>query len=151
MKKPLQILLIGVLFLMLVAVRAFVQPYFYDPLIEYFKSDYLHSAFPQLNLPLFFLNIFYRYALNAMISLAIIYLYFKNLNILKFSLQFYVIAFVLLSILLFILLKFNLGQGYMLIFYVRRFLIQPLFLLLLLPAFYYQRLIKKRNFKKRKL
>jgi len=145
MKKPLQIVLIGVLFLMLVAVRAFVQPYFYDPLIEYFKSDYLHSVLPQLNLTLFFLNIFFRYALNTIISLAIIYLFFKNISVLKFSLKFYILAFVLLSLLFFIVLKFNLNKGYMLIFYVRRFLIHPLFLLLLLPAFYYQKLILKKG------
>ncbi len=144
MKKPLKIVLLGVLFLMLVAVRAFVQPYFYDPLIEYFKSDYLHSALPQLNLTLFFLNIFFRYALNTIISLAIIYLFFNNLKVLKFSLQFYIIAFIILSLLFFVLLKFNLNKGYMLIFYVRRFLIHPIFVLLLVPAFYYQKLILKK-------
>jgi len=144
MTKTLQILLIVVLFLMLITVRAFVQPYFYDPLIEYFKSDYLHLPFPKLNLTIFFLNIFFRYALNTIISLGIIYLFFKNSKIINFSIKFYVIAFLLLSVLLFILLKFNLNQGYMLIFYVRRFLIHPLFLLLLLPAFYYQKLILKK-------
>lgn len=143
MTKTLQILLIVVLFLMLIAVRAFVQPYFYDPLVDYFKSDYLHLPFPKLSLTIFFLNIFFIFTLNTIISIAIIYLVFNNLKVVNFSIKFYIIAFILLSVLLFILLKFNLNKGYMFIFYVRRFLIHPLFLLLLLPAFYYQKLIIK--------
>lgn len=125
---------------MLVAVRVFVQPYFYDPLIEYFKADYLHNSIPEINLNFFFLNLFYRYFMNTIISLAILYVVFDNFKILKFSFKFYTIAFVALSVILFILLKFNLSNDYKLIFYVRRFLIHPIFLLVLLPAFYYQKL-----------
>jgi len=140
MKKTVQIVLIVLLFLMLIAVRAFVEPYFYDPLIEYFKVDYLHNSIPEISLGVFFLNIFYRYFLNTIISLAILYLVFNNYRALKFSFKFYAIAFFLLSITLFILLKYNLSNDYKLIFYVRRFLIHPIFLLVLLPAFYYQKL-----------
>jgi len=140
MKKQLHIFLIVVLFLMLVAVRAFIQPYFYDPLIEYFEADYLHASIPKLNLDVYFFNLFYRYFLNTIISLAILYVVFDNFKILKFSFKFYTIAFVVLSVILFILLKFNLSNDYKLIFYVRRFLIHPIFLLVLLPAFYYQKL-----------
>lgn len=139
-----RILLIVLLFLMLIAVRAFVQPYFYDPLIDYFKNDYLHSTIPQIDLAHFFLNLFYRYILNTIISLAIIYLVYTNLKVLKFSIKFYIVAFIVLSIILIILLKFDLNQGYRLVFYVRRFLIHPVFLLLLLPAFYYQKLKLKK-------
>ena len=139
-----RILLIVLLFLMLIAVRAFVQPYFYDPLIDYFKNDYLHSAIPQIDLAHFFFNLFYRYILNTVLSLAIIYLVYTNLKVLKFSIKFYIVAFIVLSIILIILLKFDLNQGYRLVFYVRRFLIHPVFLLLLLPAFYYQKLKLKK-------
>ena len=140
MKKTVQIVLIVLLFLLLIAVRAFVEPYFYDPLIEYFKANYLHNSIPEISLGVFFLNIFYRYFLNTIISLVILYLVFNNFKTLKFSFKFYTIAFFLLSITLFILLKFNLSNDYKLIFYVRRFLIHPIFLLVLLPAFYYQKL-----------
>ena len=140
MKKIVRITFIVVLFLILIAVRAIVQPYFYDPLIEYFEGDYLHTSIPEINLGAFFLNVFYRYTLNTIISLAIIYVVFNNLKVIKFSIKFYIIAFILLGIVLFILLKFDLNLGYRLTFYVRRFLIHPLFLLILLPAFYYQKL-----------
>ena len=140
MKTIVRITFIVVLFLILIAVRTIVQPYFYDPLIEYFEGDYLHTSIPEINLGAFFLNVFYRYTLNTIISLAIIYVVFNNLKVIKFSIKFYIIAFILLGIVLFILLKFDLNLGYRLTFYVRRFLIHPLFLLILLPAFYYQKL-----------
>ncbi|AMC12256.1 hypothetical protein Lupro_11285 [Lutibacter profundi] len=138
MKKKIQILLIVFLFLLLIAVRVFIQPYFYDPLIEYFKNDYLHAAIPNLDFSKFFLNVFYRYTLNAIISLAIIYLFFNKLKIIFFSIKFYIIAFVIFSLVLFVFLR--LDFDYKWIFYTRRFLIQPLFVFLLLPAFYYQQL-----------
>lgn len=137
------------LVLMLIAIRVFVQPYFYDPLIDYFKSDYLSKPIPQINFKLFFLNLLYRYSLNSTISLAIIYLVFKNIKTLMFSLKIYIIAFVVLCMILLLLLKYNLNLDYQLIFYVRRFLIHPIFLLILLPAFYYQQLkTRKVRFKK---
>jgi len=139
-KRKFQILLIVLLFTLLIAVRVFVQPYFYDPLIEYFKNDYLHTEIPKLDFSKFFLNVFYRYTLNTVISLAIIYLFFNNLKIVFFSIKFYIIAFVIFSLSLFIFLK--LDFDYKLVFYTRRFLIQPLFVFLLLPAFYYQQLKK---------
>jgi len=128
------------LFLMLILIRAVVQPYFYDPLLDYFKHDYLNASIPELNFGAYFLNIFYRYSLNTVISLVIIYLVFYDIKALYFSIKFYVLVFVVLSLMLFILLKFNDTQNYLLTFYVRRFLIQPLFVFILLPAFYYQRL-----------
>ncbi len=139
-KRKIQILLIVLLFLLLIAVRVFIQPYFYDPLIDYFKNDYLHTVVPSLNFSKFFLHVFYRYTLNTIISLAIIYLFFNTLKTVFFSVKFYIITFVIFSLLLFMFLK--LDFDYKLIFYTRRFLIQPLFLFLLLPAFYYQQLKK---------
>ncbi|MHB1148364.1 MAG: exosortase F system-associated membrane protein [Lutibacter sp.] len=140
MRKSIRIFLIVVLFLMLILIRAVLQPYFYDPLLDYFKHDYLYTSIPELDFGTYFLNIFYRYALNTIISLAIIYLVFYDKKVLNFSVKFYVLAFAVLGLMLFILLKFNVTQNYLLTFYVRRFLIQPLFVFILLPAFYYQKL-----------
>jgi exosortase F-associated protein len=84
-----------------------------------------------------------RYLLNTGLSLLIIYLAFYNIKILRFSVKFYALAFVVFGMLFWVLLNLDLNLGYRLTFYVRRFLIHPLFLLILLPAFYYQKL--KRN------
>ena len=50
------------------------------------------------------------------------------------------VAFVILITVFVILIKNNFESGYLLPFYIRRFIIHPLFLLILLPAFYYQKL-----------
>jgi exosortase F-associated protein len=145
MRKSVRIGLIIALFLMLILIRALVQPYFYDPLLDFFKHDYLIASIPELDFGAYFLNIFYRYALNTIISLAIIYLVFYDVKSLYFSIKFYILIFVVLSLMLFVLLKFNVTQNYLLTFYVRRFLIQPLFVFILLPAFYYQKLKAKNS------
>jgi exosortase F-associated protein len=145
MKKEIRIFLIVLFCIMLIAIRAFVEPFFYDPLILYFKNDYLHKAIPKVNTSQYFVHIFLRYFLNTSLSLAIIYLIFNNLKTLLFSLKFYIIAFIILNFLLFIMLKFSIFDSYIFIFYVRRFLIHPLFLLILIPAFYYQKIIAKEN------
>lgn len=138
MSKYLRCFGVLVLFIALILVRAFAKDLFYDPFTEYFKDAYLHSDLPNYNLMDLLLNIFYRYVLNTLISIGIIYLLFQK-YFLKFSLQFYSVSFVILLVLLVIILKFHLFESYLPLFYVRRFLIHPIFILLLIPVFYYQK------------
>ncbi|WP_372744384.1 exosortase F system-associated protein [Lutibacter sp.] len=136
----------GILFLLilgLIAVRAFIEPLFYDPLIEYFKTDYLSKSVPKIDMFLYFLNISIRYIVNSIISITIIYLVFEKKEIAVFSAKIFFVAFLVLMMLLFLALYNYLGSGYLFLFYVRRFLIHPIILLVLIPAFYYQKL----NFK----
>lgn len=142
MKKAWKYIAIGFLFGLLVLIRAFENQLFYDPFLNFFKNDYLQSNIPEYNAWLLFLNHIFRYALNMLVSLGIIYIAFENKHVLKFSLGLYMVAFVILVSLYFYLIQHNLAEDYLLTFYVRRFLIQPLFVLILLPAFYYQRKIK---------
>jgi len=127
----------------LVMIRAVAPNLFYDPFIEYFKNDYLHQPIPIFSGSKLLINLFFRYSLNAVISLAIIYLAFQNKLFLKFSMKFYVFAFIVLIITFMIILKGELKNGYLFAFYIRRFIIHPLFVLLLLPAFYYKQLTSK--------
>jgi len=143
MNKIVRIVLVCLLFGLLIVIRGYVAPYFYDPLNYYFNHDYYTESAPSLEYGRYFFNIFLRYSLNSIVSLAIIYLLFKNKSLLNFSIRFYVIAVIFLSIFLFIILKYFNSEGYMLLFYVRRFLIQPLFVVVLIPAFYYQKLQTK--------
>ncbi len=138
MNKYLRFSLIGVLFFLLVLVRAFATKLFYDPFIEYFKNDYLYKSLPKYNLSKLLINISFRYLLNSIISIGIIYLLFKT-QFIKFSFYFYIVAFIILIILLGLLLKFDFIDSYLPLFYTRRFLIHPIFVLLLIPAFYYQK------------
>ena len=138
MKLNIRIGLIIILVLLLFLVRELSQNYFYDPLHQYFLSDYLHTALPEIQFTKFYLFLFLKYFLNSIISIGIIHLAFLKSRWSIFSIKFYVLSFLVLGLFLLFLLSTNFYNGYLLIFYVRRFLIQPIFLLILLPAFYYQ-------------
>ncbi len=138
MSKTSKILIIIFLFFLLVLVRLFAFNYLYDPFITYFEQDYLNQAIPEFNSYKLFFHLLIRYSINTIISLAIIWVAFQNRSMIRFSIKFYFIAFLFLSFLFFVILNSDLKQGYLLAFYVRRFLIQPLFVLILLPAFYYK-------------
>ncbi|WP_420575022.1 exosortase F system-associated membrane protein [Kordia sp.] len=146
MKKVWKYIVIGFLFGLLVLIRAFENQLFYDPFLTFFKNDYLQANIPAYDGWLLFLNHVFRYGLNMLVSLAIIYIAFENKHVLKFSFGLYVVAFVILAALYFYFIQHNLAEDYLLTFYVRRFFIQPLFVLILLPAFYYQRKIKHEEF-----
>ncbi|HQZ26058.1 MAG TPA: exosortase F system-associated protein [Flavobacterium sp.] len=123
----------------LVLIRAYEDSLFYDPFLDYFKGDYYNLPIPEIdNLQLIF-GFFFRYFLNTALSLAIIYVLFKDIDAVKFASVLYFIFFVMLLAAFFFILLNNGETNKMGLFYVRRFLIQPIFLLLFLPAFYYQK------------
>ena len=124
---------------LLFLIRAFETTLFYDPLIHYFKYDYLHQKIDDIDSWCLLVNLFYRYLLNSTISLGLIWILFKRKDYMKFSGVFFVLAFIILIPVFLFLLKDNFQRGYLLLFYVRRFIIQPLFLLLLVPLFFYQK------------
>lgn len=125
--------------LLLVMLRAYEDLLFYDPFLNFFKSDYHNLSIPEINNFKLFLGLLYRYFLNSSLSLAIIYVLFKDVEALKFASFLYLIFFIILIVAFFIVLSFFDEPNKMSLFYIRRFLIQPIFLLLFLPAFYYQK------------
>ena len=139
MKKTIRIIITVLLIVLLFLVRAFEEQLFYDPLNSYFQNDYLYKKIPSLDRWNLLLHLFYRYIINSLISLAIIHLVFRNKKIIKFSQLFFTISFLVLIVAFFFSLRNNLEGGYIFTFYIRRFLIQPLFLVILLPAFYYHK------------
>jgi len=127
------------LVLLLVAVRILENRLFYDPFVLFFKQE--GKVLPGYNGFRLFLGMAFRYLLNSVISLGIIWLVFKDKAILKLTLVLYIIFFILLVAALFMVLAVD-APSHLLLFYVRRFLIQPLFLILFLPAFYYQKYMR---------
>jgi len=118
-------------------IRAFENQLFYDPFLVYFESDFKSKPFPEVDLLKLFGGLLFRYFLNTILSLLLIYSLFKDLEMMKFSAFLYAFFLVLLFGLFFIILKFY-SEGSWILFYVRRFIIQPIFVLLFIPAFYYQ-------------
>lgn len=133
------ILLVVLLVGLLAGIRFFEQSFFYDPFLDFFKGEFHNQNLPKYNAAKLFFGLLLRYVLNTIVSLGIIYVIFKETLLLKFAAVLYGSLFVLLSAVFFGLLHFSDSPNYMLLFYIRRFLIQPLFLVLFLPAFYYQK------------
>lgn len=143
MNKYLKIVLITSLFAVFIVIRAFSTKLFYDPLVYYFLNDYLYTAVPDIDITRLATSMFFRYTLNTIVSLCIVWLLFNRRDYVRFSIYFYTVAFLILMLIFMYLLKDKFQSGYLLPFYVRRFIIQPLFILILLPAFYYQKLSKR--------
>lgn len=140
MRSPITYISILVLFGLLVLIRVFENELFYDPYLLFFKSDYLHMDYPRREILKLSLFTTLRYVLNSLISLGIIYLLFRDKSIIKFSTIIFGIAYLIL-IAFFLYFVINPRQeDYFLFFNFRRFLIQPILLLLLIPAFYYYKL-----------
>lgn len=133
----------GLLFVgfgLLILIRWFENELFYDPYLAFFKNDYLYADSPNVNVFKVTAFTILRYALNTFISLTILFVIFKDKSIIKFSALIYSIAFVLLMA-AYLYFVFNPKQDtYYIFFNVRRFLIQPIILILLLPAFYYNKI-----------
>ena len=143
MSTSIRILLICFLFLLLFVVRGFASVLFYDPLIDYFQNDYLYTKMPEINSRHLVVDMLFRYSLNSFLSLGIIWLIFKRKDYVQFSGLFFILSFIILIVVFMFLISGSLEYGYLLPFYIRRFIIHPLFLLLLLPVFYFQKLSKK--------
>lgn len=128
---------------LLICVRLFEDHLFYDPFLAYFKSEYAHEKLPQFNVFKLFFSLGMRFYVNSVISLFLLYVIFKDTKIVKFSMLLYMILGSLLMISFIFVLTFFGEENKMTLFYLRRFLIQPIFIMLFIPAFYYQKLAKK--------
>lgn len=130
------------LLLLLVSIRAFEQTLFYDPFLLYFKQEFYTTPFPSINPIKLFFSLGFRYYLNSIISLLLIYILFKDSKIVKFSIFLYSMLGIFLMVSFFFVLTFFGKESMMTLFYIRRFIIQPILLILFIPAFYYQKISK---------
>ena len=133
-----RILILIVLVSFLAIIRIVEKSIFYDPLLNYFKSDYTNFPLPLIDNFKLFYGLFFRYSLNTIVSITIIYVAFKDFGLVKFATILYLIFFVILTAIFFFVLSFYGEENKMTLFYIRRFLIQPLLLLLFIPGFYIQ-------------
>lgn len=144
LRNKLRVLLFILLVGLLALVRIFENELFYDPFLDFFKREYTTLPLPDFEGLHLFGSLFFRYFLNTVISLAMIYVAFKDKEMLAFAAMLYGVFFVILIVLFFGIMALYENQNNLVLFYVRRFLIQPLFVILFLPAFYYQNRISKK-------
>ncbi len=115
---------------------------FYDPFRSYFARDFYSVPIPEYDAFRLMANFFLRYWINTAISLAILYAIFRSRPQMVFAAVLYLLFFAVLCLAFFLLAQYA-PQEKMALFYVRRFLIQPLLLLLFIPAFIYQNRLSK--------
>lgn len=137
-KTKLNIVFVFIALILLVCVRAFENALFYDPFMSFYKSEYFHKSLPTYNTLRLLLNLIFRYFINSVISIAVIYLLFKSKSIFKLSVYLYIYIGIGLLVIFFMYLKMSTKPDFLILFYIRRFLIQPVLLVLFIPAFYYQ-------------
>lgn len=143
LKNKIRILYVFILIAALVSIRMFEDVLFYDPFLKYYRID-TNLPFPDYKIFKLFGGLLFRYGLNTAISLALIQILFTDMDLTKFSAFLYVIIFSVLIVLFFIVLECFGHQSKLELFYIRRFLIQPILLLLFLPGLYFQKMYSKK-------
>jgi exosortase F-associated protein len=125
-----------------VLIRIYEDNLFYDPFLNYFKRDFNALPLPIYDSFRLLINLFFRYGSNTLLSLGLIFSLFKDGEMVKFAAALYAFFFVVLIFCFYATIYFYAEHNKLLLFYVRRFLIQPIFILLFIPGFYYQKLQK---------
>ena len=121
----------------LVLVRYFETNLFYDPLDLFFQGDYLTRELPLID-PLFFWpSLIFRFLLNLIFGLMLLKGLFIDPQTIRFTWVLYLMFFAFISLALFGLMAMYQAGYYHQLFYVRRFLIHPIILLILIPGFYF--------------
>ena len=141
--KILNFILVFAGILGLISVRSLEDKIFFDPFLEFFKADYKVAQVPDFIWGKLMLSHFFRFALNLIFSAIVVHFMFLN-N--KWTIQAVVlmaVAFLFFFPIYLWCLYSKMEIGYLFTFSVRRFVIQPIILLLIIPIFYYRKKLGK--------
>ncbi|WDT68769.1 exosortase F system-associated membrane protein [Cloacibacterium sp. TD35] len=143
MRKILNLLLVFVGVLGLISVRFVEDKIFYDPFLAFFKGDFKGAVIPDFDSVKLITSHLFRFLLNLFFSAVVIHFLFLNK---KWTIQGVVlmtIAFLFFFPIYMWCLYSKMEIGYLFTFSVRRFVIQPIILLLIIPIFYYRKKLGK--------
>ncbi|MBW3520750.1 exosortase F system-associated protein [Chryseobacterium sp. NKUCC03_KSP] len=129
----------------LMGVRILEDQIFYDPFLNYFHEGNKNISFPEFEWGKLIISHLFRFILNLFFSCIIIHFLFKNKD---WTVQGAILISIIFAITFPIYLyciydRFDIG--YLFSFYMRRFVIQPLILLLIVPLFYYRKQVILRD------
>ena len=130
----------------MIGVRALEDAIFYDPFLGYFHEANKNIEFPAFEWGKLIGGHLFRFVLNLLFSCLIMYGLFKNKQwALQGAVMMIIVFMISLPIYLYCIYdKFEIG--YLFSFYMRRFVIQPLIILLIVPMFYYRKqMMNKEN------
>ena len=128
--KILNWMLVFVGILGLVFVRFLEDKIFYDPFLEFFKGDYKVSQIPDFIAWKLLLSHIFRFLLNLFFSAVVVHFMFLNKKWTLQAIALMTIAFLFFFPIYLWCLFSKMEIGYLFTFSVRRFVIQPIVLLL---------------------
>lgn len=128
----------------LVSVRFLEDKMFYDPFLEFFKGDYKVAQVPEFIWGKLIFSHFFRFALNLIFSAIVVHFMFLNKKWTLHAVVLMAVAFLFFFPIYLWCLYSKMEIGYLFTFSVRRFVIQPIILLLIIPIFYYRKMLGKR-------
>ena len=123
----------------LICVRMVEDQIFYDPFLNYFHEANKNAVFPEFEWGKLILNHFFRFILNLIFSALIIHFLFKNKAWTVQGILLMVGVFFITFPIYLYCIATEFETGHLFSFYIRRFVIQPLILLLIIPLFYYRK------------
>ncbi|MFN1219668.1 exosortase F system-associated membrane protein [Chryseobacterium kwangjuense] len=123
----------------LIGVRILEDQIFYDPFLEYFHEANKNIAFPAFEWGKLIGSHLFRFLLNLIFSCLIIQCLFKNRQWTIQGAFLTAIIFIITFPIYLYCIYDRFEIGYLFSFYMRRFVIQPLALLLIVPMFYYRK------------
>ena len=141
--KILNFILVFAGILGLISVRFLEDKIFYDPFLEFFKADYKVAQVPDFIWGKLMLSHFFRFALNLIFSAIVVHFMFLNKKWTIQAVVLMVVAFLFFFPIYLWCLYSKMEVGYLFTFSVRRFVIQPVILLLIIPIFYYRKKLGK--------
>lgn len=141
--KILNFILVFAGILGLVSVRFLEDKIFYDPFLEFFKADYKIAQVPDFIWGKLMLSHFFRFALNLVFSAIVVHFMFLNKKWTIQAVFLMAVAFLFFFPIYLWCLYSKMEIGYLFTFSVRRFVIQPIILLLIIPIFYYRKKLGK--------
>ena len=141
--KILNFILVFAGILGLISVRFLEDKIFYDPFLEFFKADYKVAQVPDFIWGKLMLSHFFRFALNLIFSAIVVHFMFLNKKWTIQAVFLMAVAFLFFFPIYIWCLYSKMEIGSRFTFSVRRFVIQPIILLLIIPIFYYRKKLGK--------
>ena len=141
--KILNWVLVFVAVLGLISVRLLENKLFYDPFLDFFKGNYKVNEIPKFVWEKLIISHFFRFLLNLFFSALVIHFMFLNKKWTLQAIALMTIAFLFFFPIYLWCLYSKMEVGYLFTFSVRRFVIQPIILLLIIPIFYYRKKLGK--------
>lgn len=123
----------------LISVRILEDKIFYDPFLDYFQDANTSQVFPNFVWVKLILNYVFRFTANSFFSLLIVHFLFQNKNWTVQALVLLVMVFAITFPVYLFCIGNRFEIGYLFSFYMRRFVIQPIVLLLIIPLFYFRK------------